>query len=102
MNVVLRIVECPGTRVPDYSAKYFQTLSHRHPGRGRRAVRGGGEQLPAQRRRQLPEKATTQVYDEGQEIRQLLIDWAQARGVIDPSDFFQPNWKLVREGTPVL
>ncbi|MEV1147207.1 5'-nucleotidase C-terminal domain-containing protein [Micromonospora sp. NPDC049799] len=50
----------------------------------------------------FPGIVTTQVYNEGQEIRQLLIDWAQARGVIDPADFFQPNWKLVREGLPVF
>lgn len=35
------------------------------------------------------------VYDELQEIRQLLIDWASARGVIDPADFFDENWSLV-------
>ncbi|WP_207453556.1 bifunctional metallophosphatase/5'-nucleotidase [Herbiconiux sp. SYSU D00978] len=38
------------------------------------------------------------VYDELQEIRQLLIDWASARGVIDPADFFEPNWSLVTGG----
>ncbi|MDI1463715.1 5'-nucleotidase C-terminal domain-containing protein [Catellatospora sp. KI3] len=43
-----------------------------------------------------------QVYNAQQEIRQLLIDWAQAKGVIDPADFFQPNWRLVREGVPVF
>jgi 2',3'-cyclic-nucleotide 2'-phosphodiesterase/3'-nucleotidase len=43
-----------------------------------------------------------QVYNEQQEIRQLLIDWAQARGAIDPADFFQPNWRLVRQGVPVF
>ncbi len=43
-----------------------------------------------------------QVYNEQQEIRQLLIDWAQAKGRIDPADFFQPNWRLVREGVPVF
>jgi 2',3'-cyclic-nucleotide 2'-phosphodiesterase/3'-nucleotidase len=43
-----------------------------------------------------------QVYNAQQEIRQLLIDWAQARGVIDPADFFVANWRLVREGVPVF
>ncbi|MEN3615008.1 5'-nucleotidase C-terminal domain-containing protein [Plantactinospora sp. ZYX-F-223] len=43
-----------------------------------------------------------QIYNEQQEIRQLLIDWAQAKGSIDPADFFQPNWRLVREGVPVF
>ncbi len=42
------------------------------------------------------------VYDELQEIRQLLIDWAQAEGAIDPADFFVPNWRLVRAGEPVF
>ena len=43
-----------------------------------------------------------QVYNEQKEIRQLLIDWAQAKGVINPVDFFVPNWRLVREGVPVF
>ncbi len=43
-----------------------------------------------------------QVYNAQQEIRQLLIDWAQARGTIDPADFFVPNWRLVRAGEPVF
>ncbi|GAB3979162.1 bifunctional metallophosphatase/5'-nucleotidase [Plantactinospora veratri] len=43
-----------------------------------------------------------QIYNEQQEIRQLLIDWAQAKGSIDPADFFEPNWRLVREGVPVF
>ncbi|MWV59132.1 bifunctional metallophosphatase/5'-nucleotidase [Rathayibacter sp. VKM Ac-2754] len=34
------------------------------------------------------------VYDELQEIRQLLIDWASARGVIDKADFYDENWSL--------
>ncbi|ROQ52481.1 2',3'-cyclic-nucleotide 2'-phosphodiesterase/3'-nucleotidase [Rathayibacter sp. PhB152] len=34
------------------------------------------------------------VYDERLEIRQLLIDWASARGVIDQADFFDQNWSL--------
>ncbi|MEV0005183.1 5'-nucleotidase C-terminal domain-containing protein [Micromonospora sp. NPDC050980] len=50
----------------------------------------------------FPGIVKTQVYNAQQEIRQLLIDWAQAKGVIDPADFFVPNWKLVREGVPVF
>jgi 2',3'-cyclic-nucleotide 2'-phosphodiesterase/3'-nucleotidase len=50
----------------------------------------------------FPGIVKTQVYNAQQEIRQLLIDWAQAKGVIDPADFFQPNWRLVREGVPVF
>jgi 2',3'-cyclic-nucleotide 2'-phosphodiesterase / 3'-nucleotidase len=43
-----------------------------------------------------------QVYNAQQEIRQLLIDWAQAKGVIDPADFFVANWRLLRAGMPVF
>ncbi|MEV6487535.1 5'-nucleotidase C-terminal domain-containing protein [Actinoplanes sp. NPDC051633] len=50
----------------------------------------------------FPGIVKTQVYNAQQEIRQLLIDWAQAKGVIDPADFFVPNWRLVRAGVPVF
>lgn len=50
----------------------------------------------------FPGIVKTQVYNAQQEIRQLLIDWAQARGAIDPADFFQPNWRLVRAGVPLF
>jgi 2',3'-cyclic-nucleotide 2'-phosphodiesterase / 3'-nucleotidase len=50
----------------------------------------------------FPGIVKTQVYNQQKEIRQLLIDWAQAKGVIDPADFYQPNWRLVREGVPVF
>ncbi|SBT45152.1 bifunctional metallophosphatase/5'-nucleotidase [Micromonospora narathiwatensis] len=50
----------------------------------------------------FPGVVKTQVYNAQQEIRQLLIDWAQAKGAINPADFFVPNWKLVREGVPVF
>jgi 2',3'-cyclic-nucleotide 2'-phosphodiesterase / 3'-nucleotidase len=43
-----------------------------------------------------------QVYTQQKEIRQLLIDWAQAKGEINPADFFVQNWQLVRGGTPVF
>jgi 2',3'-cyclic-nucleotide 2'-phosphodiesterase/3'-nucleotidase len=42
------------------------------------------------------------VYNEQLEIRQLLIEWAQERGVIDPADFYVENWQLVRDGEPLL
>jgi 2',3'-cyclic-nucleotide 2'-phosphodiesterase/3'-nucleotidase len=41
------------------------------------------------------------VYNEQQEIRQLLIDWAAERGVIDPADFFVENWWLTVAGDRV-
>jgi 2',3'-cyclic-nucleotide 2'-phosphodiesterase / 3'-nucleotidase len=50
----------------------------------------------------FPGIVKTQVYNAQQEIRQLLIDWAQAKGAIDPADFFEPNWRLVRAGVPVF
>ncbi|WOF23528.1 5'-nucleotidase C-terminal domain-containing protein [Microbacterium betulae] len=37
------------------------------------------------------------VYDDRLEIRQLLVDWASERGVIDPADFFTENWTLTTE-----
>jgi 2',3'-cyclic-nucleotide 2'-phosphodiesterase / 3'-nucleotidase len=49
----------------------------------------------------FPGIVKTQIYNQQREIRQLLIDWAQARGTINPADFFVPNWQLVREGVPV-
>jgi 2',3'-cyclic-nucleotide 2'-phosphodiesterase / 3'-nucleotidase len=42
------------------------------------------------------------VFTARQTIRQLLVDWARARGRIDPADFFHPNWRLVREGVPLF
>jgi len=50
----------------------------------------------------FPGIVKTQVYNAQQEIRQLLIDWAQAKGEINPADFFVPNWRLVRAGVPVF
>jgi hypothetical protein len=41
----------------------------------------------------FPGIVKTQIYNEQKEIRQLLIDWAQAKGAIDPADFFEPNWR---------
>jgi 2',3'-cyclic-nucleotide 2'-phosphodiesterase/3'-nucleotidase len=42
------------------------------------------------------------VYNAQVEIRQAIIDYASVTGVIDPDDFFEPNWKLVRAGVPVF
>ena len=54
----------------------------------RPAVRDGGQQLPPVRRRQLPARQDGPVvYNAQVEIRQLLIDWVNANGVIDPADF---------------
>lgn len=35
------------------------------------------------------------VYDDLLEIRQLMIDFAESNGVIDPADFADSNWRLV-------
>jgi 2',3'-cyclic-nucleotide 2'-phosphodiesterase/3'-nucleotidase len=49
----------------------------------------------------FPGIVKTQIYNAQQEIRQLLIDWAQAKGAINPADFFVKNWQLVRAGVPI-
>jgi 2',3'-cyclic-nucleotide 2'-phosphodiesterase (5'-nucleotidase family) len=40
-------------------------------------------------------KGAPVVYDQQQEIRQLLIDEVKARGTLKPEDFFKQNWSLV-------
>ena len=42
------------------------------------------------------------VYNEQQEIRQLLIEWATKKGVIDPDDFFVKNWALITAPLPAV
>ncbi|GAB3593118.1 5'-nucleotidase C-terminal domain-containing protein [Angustibacter peucedani] len=41
------------------------------------------------------------VYNRQVEIRQLLIDWATAKGTIDASTFASVDWRLVVDGTPM-
>ncbi|ONI80599.1 hypothetical protein ALI22I_45870 [Saccharothrix sp. ALI-22-I] len=36
------------------------------------------------------------------EIRQLIIEWVQERGEIDPAAFHRTDWRLVVDGTPVV
>ncbi|WP_433208009.1 bifunctional metallophosphatase/5'-nucleotidase [Dactylosporangium sp. CS-047395] len=83
---ITRLVH-PGTDTPVGDAEQFVVAVNNY----RRS--GGGN---------FPGIVKTQVYNAQQEIRQLLIDWAQAKGAIDPADFFSLNWRLVREGTPVF
>ncbi|MBQ0901242.1 bifunctional UDP-sugar hydrolase/5'-nucleotidase [Micromonospora sp. U21] len=83
---ITRLVQ-PGTDTPVADNAQFVVAVNNY----RRS--GGGN---------FPGIVKTQVYNAQQEIRQLLIDWAQAKGTIDPADFFQPNWRLVREGVPVF
>jgi 2',3'-cyclic-nucleotide 2'-phosphodiesterase/3'-nucleotidase len=50
-----------------------------------------------------PHIATAQiVYNGGQGIQQLLIDYLVSKGAIDPTVFFTENWKLTQDGTPVF
>ena len=41
------------------------------------------------------------VYNKQLEIRQLIIDWVTAHGVVDPPSFFTIDWKLTASGTPL-
>ncbi|GIJ44946.1 multifunctional 2',3'-cyclic-nucleotide 2'-phosphodiesterase/5'-nucleotidase/3'-nucleotidase [Virgisporangium aliadipatigenens] len=50
----------------------------------------------------FPGMGGTPLYSAGREIRELLIDWARARGTIDPADFSAANWRLVRDGVPLF
>jgi len=51
----------------------------------------------------FPHIATAPVLvNQTTEIRQLLIDYLIGRGTIDPADFFEENWQLVRNGVPVF
>jgi len=83
---ITRLVH-PGTATPVGDAEQFVVAVNNY----RRS--GGGN---------FPGIVKTQVYNAQQEIRQLLIDWAQAKGEINPADFFVANWQLVREGVPVF
>ena len=50
----------------------------------------------------FPHVATAPVvYNRQIEIRQMLIDWASANKVIDPTTFSSLDWKLVSNGAPV-
>ncbi|MFG2694506.1 bifunctional metallophosphatase/5'-nucleotidase [Kitasatospora sp. NPDC051984] len=44
-----------------------------------------------------------QVWANSEEIRNTMIAWVKAKGVIDPADFYgQSGWRLVRAGVPVF
>ncbi len=50
----------------------------------------------------FPHVATAPVvYNRQVEIRQLLIDWVTAHGVIDPAGFASSDWRLVSNGAPI-
>ncbi|GAB7047686.1 5'-nucleotidase C-terminal domain-containing protein [Catenuloplanes indicus JCM 9534] len=82
---ITRLTHPDGTAVADTDRFVVAVNNYR---------RSGGGNFPGITR--------AQVYNEQKEIRQLLIDWAQAKGTIDPADFFTPNWRLVRDGVPVF
>ncbi|MFD9702022.1 bifunctional metallophosphatase/5'-nucleotidase [Lentzea sp. NPDC059081] len=42
------------------------------------------------------------LHNQQQEIRQLLIEWVKAAGVLDPADFAGSHWRLVASGEPVV
>ncbi|HEY6738946.1 MAG TPA: 5'-nucleotidase C-terminal domain-containing protein [Actinopolymorphaceae bacterium] len=42
------------------------------------------------------------VYDQQAEVRQLLIDWVSAAGVLDPADYARVDWRLVADGRPLV
>lgn len=83
---ITRLVH-PGTSTPVTAGDQFVVAVNSY----RRA--GGGN---------FPGIVRPAVYNERREIRQLLIDWAQRRGRIDPDDFYRPHWRLVRAGDPLL
>ncbi len=45
-------------------------------------------------------KDAPEVWNDLLEIRQLIIEYATAKGVIDPADFYVHNWDLVTESQP--
>ncbi|MFJ8628067.1 bifunctional metallophosphatase/5'-nucleotidase [Kitasatospora sp. NPDC093550] len=42
------------------------------------------------------------VWSNSDEIRNTMIAWVKAKGVLDPADFFTDSWRLVRAGQPVF
>src|SRR5690606_32140621 len=42
-----------------------------------------------------PVDGLNEVYNEQVEVRQALIDWAEAKQIVDPADFFDENWQVV-------
>ncbi|NRQ37260.1 bifunctional metallophosphatase/5'-nucleotidase [Nonomuraea sp. NN258] len=51
----------------------------------------------------FPHVSTAPVlYNAQVEIRQALIEYATAKGTIDPADFAASNWKLTRDGAPLF
>ncbi len=50
-----------------------------------------------------PHVATaTSLWSSSDEIRNTIIAWVQANGTIDPASFAGDEWRLVRDGVPLL
>ncbi|MFV2117456.1 bifunctional metallophosphatase/5'-nucleotidase [Streptomyces sp. Act-28] len=43
-----------------------------------------------------------QVWADSDEIRNTIIQWVRAKGVLDPAEFASVGWRLTRAGTPVF
>ncbi len=51
----------------------------------------------------FPHVATApKVWANSDEIRNTMIAWVKAKGVIDPADFATVGWRLVRKGVPLF
>ncbi|MFI5527922.1 bifunctional metallophosphatase/5'-nucleotidase [Kitasatospora sp. NPDC051853] len=46
--------------------------------------------------------ASTKVWANSDEIRNTMITWVKAKGVIDPAEFGGSTWRLVRGGVPLF
>ncbi|MFJ2777902.1 bifunctional metallophosphatase/5'-nucleotidase [Kitasatospora sp. NPDC087315] len=46
--------------------------------------------------------AAQKIWANSDEIRNAMIAWVKAKGVIDPADFATESWRLVRAGRPVF
>ncbi|PKV85180.1 bifunctional UDP-sugar hydrolase/5'-nucleotidase [Streptomyces sp. TLI_146] len=46
--------------------------------------------------------AAKQVFSNSEEIRNTIIAWVKAKGVVDPAAFASVDWKLVRDGVAVF
>jgi 2',3'-cyclic-nucleotide 2'-phosphodiesterase/3'-nucleotidase len=42
------------------------------------------------------------LWSNSEEIRNTMISWVKAKGVLDPAEFASVDWRLTRDGTPVF
>ncbi|GAB2838861.1 5'-nucleotidase C-terminal domain-containing protein [Streptomyces deserti] len=51
----------------------------------------------------FPHVAAAQLlWSNSDEIRNTMIAWVKAKGVLDPAEFASVDWRLTRDGTPVF